>query len=392
MTPGNPLPQRFTFDGGPALEAHLAALCERARLAVAAVIPNSRRLGILLGGGYGRGEGGVLRDPADGSEHPYNDLEFYVFVRGSSLLAERAFGPALHEAGERLGPGTGLEFEFKVLSTAKLRRSPPSMFLYDLVVGHRVVEGEAGQLLRGCDHHRNPAAIPLHEATRLLLNRASGLLFAAEQLGRSVFGAAEADFVGRNLAKAQLALGDVVLTAFGLYQGRCAERGRRLEGSLPREADTLPLGALRRHHAEGVRFKFHPARSTATREDLAGRHAELVALAGGVWLWLEGRRLGRPFPSPLAYALAPGDLRPETPAWRNRLINARAFGPAAGLAAAGARHPRERLLRSLPLLLFTPHDHLDDALRTRLGEWLGSGATDLPGQVAAYRRLWARFA
>ena len=39
----------------------------------------------------------------------------------------------------------------------------------------------------------------------------------------------DADFVGRNLAKDQLAFGDVLLTAHGQYHWSCQERHRRLE-------------------------------------------------------------------------------------------------------------------------------------------------------------------
>jgi hypothetical protein len=39
-------------------------------------------------------------------------------------------------------------------------------------------------LLAGCEHHRAADKIPPYEATRLLMNRSSGLLFAWERLRR----------------------------------------------------------------------------------------------------------------------------------------------------------------------------------------------------------------
>ncbi|PYL00604.1 MAG: hypothetical protein DME19_04505, partial [Verrucomicrobia bacterium] len=71
--------------------------------------------------------------------------------------------------------------------------------------------------------------IPLCEATRLLMNRCSGLLFARERLECAEFSPVDADFVERNLAKAQLAFGDAVLTAFGRYHWSCLERHKRLK-------------------------------------------------------------------------------------------------------------------------------------------------------------------
>ena len=78
---------RFTLDGSPELEQHLSALCQRVGERIRAMIPAGDLEGVLLGGGYGRGEGGVLRSV--GRDLPYNDLEFYVFVKGSGVLADR---------------------------------------------------------------------------------------------------------------------------------------------------------------------------------------------------------------------------------------------------------------------------------------------------------------
>lgn len=381
-TPG----ARFTPHGSAALEAHLARVCADVRDGVRALIPERELLGLTLGGGYGRGEGGVLRTPE--GERPYNDLEFYVLVPGSGLWAERRYRHALHDLGERLSPSAGLEVEFKVLGLGRLRRRAPGMFFYDLVVGHRWVVGDES-LFDGCDAHRDPARIPLAEATRLVMNRGSGLLFAAERLQRPEFGPDDADFVGRNLAKAQLALGDAFLTAQGRYHWSCRERHSRLAGWNPGE---LPGGpALVQHHAAGVAFKFDPVRSTASRDDLRARHQEIVDLAGLVWCWLEGRRLGRTYSSPAAYAVSPEDKCPETSPWRNRLINARAFGAGAAFRAEGGRYPRERLLRSLGRLLWDPSCVGDPARRATLQTWLRTDAQDFAGLVRAYQGLWSRF-
>ncbi len=63
-----------------------------------------------------------------------------------------------------------------------------------------------------------------------MFNRCSGLLLARELLRKSALSSEEADFIGRNLAKMQLALGDAVLTAFGQYHWSAWERHRRLAG------------------------------------------------------------------------------------------------------------------------------------------------------------------
>ena len=376
-------PHRFTRDGGAALEARLQQTCDQVLAGVRALIPAAKLDGLLLGGGYGRGEGGVLRAPV--GDQPYNDLEFYVFVRGHAVLAERQFRHPLHELGEKLSPAAGLEVEFKVLTLDKLRRSPPSMFYYDLVMGHCWQAGDDA-LLAGCEHHRDAAQIPPHEATRLLMNRCSGLLFSLARLTGKNFAAEDADFVGRNLAKAQLAFGDVLLTAHGQYHWSCQERHNRL---VKLDFSPFPWAApLKSHHAAGVEFKLHPTRSAETPTTLAARHAELSALGEKLWLWLEAKRLGRNFASAREYAFSPTIKCPETSSLRNRLVNLRAFG-AAGLACP--RYPRERLLHTLPLLLWDKNSLSDPKPAEFVRAALRTPAGDLAGLVAAYARLWSRF-
>ena len=370
--------QRFTIDGNDALEAELAVTCEKVLTGVKSLVPAAKLDGIALGGGYGRGEGGVLKTPA--GDRPYNDLEFFVFIGGNAILAERKFRHPLHELGENLSPAAGLEVEFKVLTLDKLRRSAPSMFYYDLVAGHRWTLGD-DSLFTGCEQHRDAAKIPLHEATRLLMNRCSGLLYSAERLARKNFREAEADFVGRNLAKAQLAFGDGLLAAHGQYHWSGRERHERLakfdfEGEL---AWAKPLLA---HHETGVEFKLHPTRSTESRENLANQHAELSRLGKQLWLWLESKRLGINFDTPCDYAFSDANLCPETSPWRNRLVNLRAFG-AGGLACG--RYPRERLFRALGLLLWEQYEYQKVRLALR------TNAADFAGLVSAYENLWKRF-
>ena len=141
---------RFTIDGSDELERHLARACEQVRTEVLALVSAQRLEAILLGGGYGRGEGGVLK--TETGDRPYNDLEFYVCLRGSQLLNERRYSGALHTLAQKLSTAVGVDVEFKLVSLRKLRRSPVSMFYYDLVMGHRWLWGTE-DLLASCAHH-----------------------------------------------------------------------------------------------------------------------------------------------------------------------------------------------------------------------------------------------
>jgi hypothetical protein len=375
--------QRFTVDGSAELEQRIEQWSEAFAHDVRQMIPANLLQAIVLGGGYGRGEGGVLKTPT--GESAYNDLEFYIFVHGPLLWRERQFKNKLADLCHRWSEKSGVEFEAKLLTVEKLQRAPVSMMYYDMVVGHRWLFGEGGEFAN-CEHHRAAHRIPLHEATRLLMNRASGLLFAKELLEEMGFTPADADFVRRNISKAQLALGDVVLTAFGRYHSSCRERHRRLE-KLDATTAAPWLGELVWRHATGVDFKLHPFTSNESAESLRAEHAAITNLAGQVFLWLEARRLNQSFVSHRDYAFNETAKHPDTRTVRNVAINFRAFG----LRSVSIRYPRERLLNSLALLLWTPHA-LSDATNVRkLQSDLVTHETTFAGLVAAYRKIWNRF-
>jgi hypothetical protein len=379
-------PARFTLDGDDALEAHLARVCERVLSGVRGLIPERRLDAVLLGGGYGRGEGGVLRE-AEG-DRPYNDMEFYVAVRGNRHLNELLYRRPLAVLGDILSHLAGVEVEFKIASLAEWRAHPVSMFSYDLFAGHRLLWGDEG-VLEGCAHHLQSALIPLSEAARLLMNRGTGLLLARARLSAARFSCEDADFVRRNIAKAELACGDAMLTARGLYHWSCRERHHILE-HIEHPAPWPWHDTLIRHHAAGVAFKLHPDDVPLPREALAERHAEVARLACECWRWIEGQRLGRPFASVRAYARDPADKCRDGDPFRNLLRNLCADGGRPRLSPRPWRHPRQRIFHSLALLLWEPDATVDSEALTQLQRELNTRAASFDGLVSAYENLWRR--
>jgi hypothetical protein len=373
--------KRYTIDGSAALESRLESICEEIGLEVVRIVPRTKLQSLALGGGYGRGEGGVLRY-AQG-DLPYNDLEFFLLVSGPPRVNERLLRAPIHDLEHRMSDKLGIEVEFKITSVQALSSGPTTMFSYDLLAGHRIVAGDA-HALSSCQHHGDATRIPMHEATRLLMNRCSGLLFAKERLVRDSFTAEDADFVARNIAKAELALGDALLASRGAYHWSCRERHDRLERL---EEATLPMAGLRDLHAHGVEFKLHPVRSSATREVLLEQHRQVAEVAWKVWAHIEQHRLGRTISSPADYA-DHTDKCPETTPFRNALIRLRAFGLRGWLAGQMFRYPRESLLNTLPVLLWVAEEELDTAWCSRQ---LVSPVAGWQDAIAVYQKLWSRY-
>lgn len=327
------------------LHRYLAGLKERL-----AACPFAGRVSLLLlAGGYGRGEGGVfVAAEADGGGFAlYNDLEFYLVLR-SGREDEEVRAWCAHEAhhGEE---ATGIEVEFKVLTYPALCHAEPSMFYYDLLAANVKVFGGDGALRGLPTRLREASAIPAHEATRLLFNRGTGLLFCAQAL-RTDSDRVRDGFVERNHAKARLALGDAVLALNGRYDLSARERQRRVatEKLAHVPGNWTQLAAW---HREAVEFKFHPRHEQPGRDVLARRQEEIVGAWREVFLWLEAIRLGRPFAGVEAYASDAGRLFPGSAVWRNGILHVRDAWRRKLTLRGWRDYPRATLQRALASML-----------------------------------------
>ena len=338
---------------------------------------------LLLGGGYGRGEGGIFRDTEDAAPELYNDLEFYLVLKGSSLT-----GTARNWCAEEAHCGekeTGIEIEFKIVPLSAFQKAAPSMFYYDLLSGHRLILGDPALLDLLPNRLRNAADIPPHEATRLLFNRGAGLLFCQRKLAEAGE-LAPAGFIERNHAKVRLALADAVLALNGRYDRSCLVRHERLGEALPhRPPDWERLVTW---HADGVAFKLRPRHEYPSREALLARQSELVTAWRGVFLWLESIRLRKPFVSAEEYSSCDGRLFPDTSIVHNFLLHFRDRLRRGTPMHGWLDYPRAALQRALLLLL----EPTSPSAQLRSARLLSLPAhSPLAETLDAYRLWWLRY-
>jgi hypothetical protein len=230
----------------------------------------------------------------------------------------------------------------------------------------------------------------------LLFNRCTGLLLARQLLLSQSVTAADSDFIGRNIAKAQLAVGDALLVSTGSYHWSCLERRQRIR--------SFPLQQLKRfgltnaawreiqlQHEEGAKFKLHPYRSQEPLTVLKAKHTSISDLARDAWLAIEKLRLGQSFPTHLDYALAPINKCSDTNPVRNLLLNLNTFGADTLLDQRRWRYPRERLLNSLPLLLWGPETPGHPAILHHLQRTLHSKSDEWSQLVSVYKQIWPAY-
>lgn len=280
----------------PAVDAHVERLLS---LVVEAV---TRRLGpalraIVLAGGFGRGEGGVLRRP-DGSLHIVNDFDIELVYREplgrlpSKLWVQLRHRRAVQALAERLAREFGMkQVDLTLRGEGSLGRHACRLADYDLQHGRRLLWGRADP----CERMPPLAAsdISPFEATWLLRNRGIGLLLARLYLDRGGLSEGERENFYIEINKAWLAMGDALWILSGRYTVRYADRAAAFDRL--REQGWPEFDALAAGYGRACEYKLRPVRRPYPDRDPEDLWEPLARLYGRFFLWLEGRRLGREF-------------------------------------------------------------------------------------------------
>ena len=298
--------------------------------------------GLVLGGGYGRGEGGIV--VRSGVERPYNDVDLFLFAERPRRVPTAALGAISARYHRRLGVDVDFSRPYRPSEIAAWR---PTLMWHELAAGHVVLKGPASLV----DHLCPPIvreAPPATEALRLLLNRGAGLLWAL----RVMYGcepAPDPDFVRRNYYKCLLGCGDALLIAHRAYGRSFVSRIDRLK-ALPAASLGANRAALLEGYEAARQFKLSPDSAEPGPPSIR-RLKDAAALWSEALLTVEWVRTGRPWPSVSAYNARSGVRESGSATAGERLRHlARNFRD----GQLAAYHPREPLYRQLPALLTVP--------------------------------------
>ena len=258
---------RFTATDSPAADAIVADAAVGIGKAITAMrIP--KLAGVVLGGGYGRGEGGVIEEcrienvecRINGSRSSNaecrlsNDLDFFAITEDGASAAEiAAIAAALEPISKEWTAKIGIDVDFTVRTPWRIKHDQERLMIQELVRGYFDVAGKNGETLFSAIKRIDASKIPWTEAARLIMNRGMGLMLAkckienvkcknGEAINESGATVAECrmsperNFIVRNINKCVLGAGDARLIARHAYAWRLADRVSALDDNLYAQA------------------------------------------------------------------------------------------------------------------------------------------------------------
>jgi hypothetical protein len=263
-------PPRFTVTGDQALDTLISGQLKTILEDLLETLNPGKIEALVLGGGYGRGEGGALY--VDGSFAPYNDYDLVLIHHYDNT---NELEKTLQRMHLKHSARCKIHVDITPLKITKLKNLPHTLTWYELLQGHLVLYGNQNVL--SPLGQRTLEDIPDSEWGRLLFNRGSGLLYSIwlheSKCCDIANGETFESFVTRQIEKAWLALGDTWLARRGGYDAQVIKRRDNwlaLESHVPSWSE---------HYLKAIGFKLSPS-IERSRERLTEELAILADLYG----------------------------------------------------------------------------------------------------------------
>lgn len=217
---------KYTVYGSEKIDTKIDKDLKTISSAVQSEFDSGEITALILGGGYGRGEGGVFLEK--GQEQLFNDYDLFVVIPNCSRKKRNKIFDRLQKVSHELEQVISIEVDFSVpLRENEICDLPFYLIWYELKNGYHVFYEDDQILVQMPDYEGSK--IPIMEGLKLLLNRAAGLLLARRRIEhRSELNCDDREFIFRNIQKAIQAAGDTYLMTKNNYHFSYQKRQKLL--------------------------------------------------------------------------------------------------------------------------------------------------------------------
>lgn len=244
---------KYTVCGNEEFEQKIDALMELIADRVVATVGWHNLAALVLGGGYGRGEGGVLTDD-NGEMHLYNDFDFFVITNNISSVHRRRINRQLRNLSPELSAIAGIDVDFgPAKNVSDLNSIEFTMMWQELKHAHKVIYGPDNILGLMPDFDLNN--MPHEELAKLMLNRGTGLLLARQRMESTELKNEDVDFIARNIWKAVMACGDAYMALHQTFSYSYQRRSELFDSF----KDSSEIAGFYPLYKAAINFKLRPS-------------------------------------------------------------------------------------------------------------------------------------
>lgn len=271
---------KYTLTGSTEFDSLIDKQLELITEEILNLIPQQDIAAILLGGGYGRGEGGVLIE--DDKEYLYNDYDLFVILKNISYFKKREYQNKIQLIHQKFTPLFKIDVDVGPLQTVNaISKAPHWMMWYELKNGHKVLWGNKSIERYFPDYSHED--MPIMEAYRLLLNRGVGLILCKQHF--ETYDEIESqEFILRNIRKAQLAMGDAFLIKKRKFHFSYKKRSE-IFVELEKDEDLTRLGIFD-YYKTAYEFKERPHKAFLSKEEYLIEYQQTLNIYESLYNWI----------------------------------------------------------------------------------------------------------
>lgn len=261
---------KYTLTGSEKLDKLIDEQLQLVTEELLTLIDKKDLVAFVLGGGYGRGEGGVLVE--DGEESLYNDYDLFVITKNISHIKKKKYQDKMIKIHKKFTPMFKIDVDVGPIQTvASISSAPHWMMWYELKNGMKILWGNKN--LKEYFPHYTEGEMPIMEAYRLLLNRGVGLLLCKEHF--NTFEEEESrEFIQRNIRKGQLAMGDAFLIKEHKFHYSYKHRSEIFEGL--NDNPIVHELNLYNNYMKAYKFKISPHKAHEDKEKYLQEYKQVL--------------------------------------------------------------------------------------------------------------------
>lgn len=272
---------RFSVCGSDTFEEMMTSLLSEIAEKSNKVLTDEVCCALILLGGYGRGEGGVIT--INGVERPHNNLDFLVIANNLSGNRQSQLQRELQLELAPLTSKYGVEFDIASINESKLRRSRSLVMWYDMRFGHKTIFGNAN-LVPSLKKFRVDR-IPAWDMLNLLVNRGTALIINEHILGKPTLQERDKKLLIRHSNKAIIGYGDALLYSFGKYHWSYVQKQKEVKSL------TIISDEFKGLYNQAIQFRFNPYYDDISCLDFYSKMKNIYEILIPVHLLFEKRRL-----------------------------------------------------------------------------------------------------
>lgn len=239
---------KLTIMGSSKLETSLCRVLDNIAENIKQRVDENLYEAVILIGGYGRGEGGVVI--IDNVEFPHNNFDFLVISKTISKDKEELLETQLSNIFKKHTKEINIEVEFSIMSSKKLKNLQPLVITYDMKYGHKLIIGDASVLVNNKNFELD--TIPSWDIRNLMVNRGTLLIINDLMLEKEILSVDEKKIIIKHLIKAIIGYGDALLFHLGNYHYSYVQKNILMEQQTSVDEEFKKL------YKDAMEFRFSP--------------------------------------------------------------------------------------------------------------------------------------